>query len=828
MRLPTLHHRPPAAGHRALRSLVAGLAAAAFAPAALADVLSVPGDFATIQAAVNAAADGDVIEIAPGDWAEAILVTGKQLELVGTGDFASDVAIGGLDATALWIRQGSDVTLRNLELSGSGNRGLRVSDSTALLEGVGVSGNQGNTGAGASLSGATVTIRDSGFIANASNAGGGAIYASGSVIVIEDTSFVSNSMSRGAIFAFESQLQVRRSLFAANVAVVATAIEAGAGSEVEVDNTVITNQQGGTPFRITADSVLKATNVTIAENDHSDASISFNSGSLTMRNSIVRDAGIPPTTGGGTVNASYSNVAGGLPGPGMIDADPLFRSSGSFELDAGSPCIDAADGNSIDGDGDFLGKPRFTDDRNVPDQGVGPMTYLDMGAIEHVPAIRYVKADATGTGDGTSWADAMTDLQDALVEASGDEGIEEIWIAAGTYAPDQGTGLRSSSFFLQSGLDVLGGFAGVELRRADRNPTAHETVLDGELDPAGPAGNVVHVVTAIGVTDAMLSGVTIRNGTADADGPDAANGAGILIDDGAPRFDRIVIERCESLGFGAAVFGRDTDAVFRNVRIRDNGWQSDPVGIATFEGGSPRIVGGLVHGNRTAAGGALAFTDVDEDALVASTTVWGNTTDAWCAGISDVEGELAIENSIIWGNVALDPFDGQPASQANLFGVIEDLRFSSVEGWETPINGTNGTDPRFVDPAGADGVPGTADDDLRLAGGSCLIDSGDNGLVPAFLDTDVAGQARFFDDPGSADSGVGPGPIVDRGAHEFGAISCRADVSGDGTVGFDDVLEALAAWGDCGGCAADQDCDGLVSFDDLLAILAAWGPCNVG
>ena len=80
MRLPTRHHRPPAAGHRALRSLVAGLAAAAFAPAALADVLSVPGDFATIQAAVNAAADGDVIEIAPGDWAEAIGATPVRFE----------------------------------------------------------------------------------------------------------------------------------------------------------------------------------------------------------------------------------------------------------------------------------------------------------------------------------------------------------------------------------------------------------------------------------------------------------------------------------------------------------------------------------------------------------------------------------------------------------------------------------------------------------------------------------------------------------------------------------------------------------------------------
>ncbi len=57
---------------------------------------------------------------------------------------------------------------------------------------------------------------------------------------------------------------------------------------------------------------------------------------------------------------------------------------------------------------------------------------------------------------------------------------------------------------------------------------------------------------------------------------------------------------------------------------------------------------------------------------------------------------------------------------------------------------------------------------------------------------------------------------------------CPADVDASGTVDFDDLLAAAAAWGACpplGGCPGDVDGSGIVDFDDLLAVLAAWGPC---
>ena len=58
---------------------------------------------------------------------------------------------------------------------------------------------------------------------------------------------------------------------------------------------------------------------------------------------------------------------------------------------------------------------------------------------------------------------------------------------------------------------------------------------------------------------------------------------------------------------------------------------------------------------------------------------------------------------------------------------------------------------------------------------------------------------------------------------------CPADLDGNGTVGFEDILAILAAWGECpnqAGCPEDLDDDGDVGFGDLLIVLAAWGPCE--
>jgi hypothetical protein len=87
----------------------------------------------------------------------------------------------------------------------------------------------------------------------------------------------------------------------------------------------------------------------------------------------------------GPFAASYSDFGVEIAGDGNIVADPLFfdPENGDFHLKAGSPCIDAADGDAAP-ELDLDGNPRV-DDPGTTDTGAGAITYADIGAFEYQP-----------------------------------------------------------------------------------------------------------------------------------------------------------------------------------------------------------------------------------------------------------------------------------------------------------------------------------------------------------------------------------------------------------------------------------------------------------
>jgi len=94
----------------------------------------------------------------------------------------------------------------------------------------------------------------------------------------------------------------------------------------------------------------------------------------------------------------------------------------------------------------------------------------------------YVNAAATGAGDGTSWCSPYSDLQDALDDARVSGGCPcEIWVAAGTYKPDRGTGDPTIAFELFGRIALYGGFAGFEECLDERDWVANPTILSGDL-----------------------------------------------------------------------------------------------------------------------------------------------------------------------------------------------------------------------------------------------------------------------------------------------------------------------------------------------------------
>src|SRR6188768_3137467 len=97
--------------------------------------------------------------------------------------------------------------------------------------------------------------------------------------------------------------------------------------------------------------------------------------------------------------------------------------------------------------------------------------------------ISYVKSDAGGAGDGSTWSNAYTDVQSAIDAAiPGDT----LCVAAGTYFPTHkhlGDSLRNSTFYINKSIVLYGGFsgeAGSEGNFSQRNPTIHETILSGD------------------------------------------------------------------------------------------------------------------------------------------------------------------------------------------------------------------------------------------------------------------------------------------------------------------------------------------------------------
>ena len=107
---------------------------------------------------------------------------------------------------------------------------------------------------------------------------------------------------------------------------------------------------------------------------------------LSLVNTVVWGNTGGQISGSGDITVTYSDIQGGWPGTGNIDADPLFvqPADDNLRLAFGSPCIDAGDNDAVP-DGvttDLDGLPRFVDDPDVDDTGNGTPPIVDMGAYE--------------------------------------------------------------------------------------------------------------------------------------------------------------------------------------------------------------------------------------------------------------------------------------------------------------------------------------------------------------------------------------------------------------------------------------------------------------
>ncbi len=188
-----------------------------------------------------------------------------------------------------------------------------------------------------------------------------------------------------------------------------------------------------------------------------------------------------------------------------------------------SPCIDAGNSTFSTTTKDIRGSARKLN-RDGSYNGT-----VDIGAYEYnaqndsilTPLIIYVKADATGNNDGTSWANSFNSLQSAL-----DIAIDgsQIWVAQGTYYPSkmiEGTSDRDKAFQMKKGVAIYGGFGGFEIDMYQRNLNTYNSILSGDIGTIGEINdNCYHVINNNSEmapdNNSILDGFEIRYASASA------------------------------------------------------------------------------------------------------------------------------------------------------------------------------------------------------------------------------------------------------------------------------------------------------------------------
>jgi hypothetical protein len=179
-------------------------------------------------------------------------------------------------------------------------------------------------------------------------------------------------------------------------------------------------------------------------------------------------------------------------------------------------------------------------------------------------------------------------------------------------------------------------------------------------------------------------------------------------------------------------------------------WYDGGGGVVVWDG-QTSITSCVFSGNSSGLYGGAIWRDAG-DLVVRTSTFTANTAAGGLGNAIWATGDLAIVNSIVWNGPD--------------WGDSFQTMYSDVQGGcQGP--GCIDVDPLFVDAAGPDGIPGTADDDLHLQPLSPCVNAGDPAYDPGPDAVDIDGEPRLQQ------------CAVDMGADE---VSVFVDCNGNGIV----------------------------------------------
>jgi hypothetical protein len=441
-----------------------------------------------------------------------------------------------------------------------------------------------------------------------------------------------------------------------------------------------------------------------------------------------------------------------------------------------------------------------------------------------IPSVLYVDADANGNNDGSSWADAFTDLQEALGIAEQYPEVEEIWVAQGVYKPTGPNGDRDATYLLVGGVAIKGGYAGFgEPNPNTRDIREYETILSGDLnsddgpDFANNGENSKRVVTG-GNTDlaAVLDGFTVTGGN-------GVSGAGLynLHQSNLTLSNCVFARNLAWYGAGICIQGGD-NIVIRNCIISGNSAKR--------------------YNNNGRGGGICCLNAVT--VIITNSTINSNSAEQGEYGNGRGGGGLCawgganieLTNSILWDN---SDFGGTDESaQIYLFygegtsPAIATINYSCIQDWTGALGGTGniGQDPLFADPNNGDyhlKSEGWRWDAQRKVWTwdevtSRCIDAGNPGspLADEPLTLDVDPLNRWGENIRINMGAYGGTAEASMPPYDWALLS---DMTNDGTVNSSDLGVFVSYWLDSGECIpSDLNRNQFVNFLDYAVFAQQW------
>ena len=402
-----------------------------------------------------------------------------------------------------------------------------------------------------------------------------------------------------------------------------------------------------------------------------------------------------------------------------------------------------------------------------------PIDEISLHSDSH--GIIYVAPD--GTGDGSSWEQATSELQLALFKSTTDS--SSIWVKEGIYRGDPEMNFAFTPLFKCS---LYGGFKGDEPYDYDlsqRDFEAHPSILDGSQAQG--------VIGGISSNDLIvIDGFTIQNGN-------AMNGGGILLESDAQirncKFCHnhasflggavyqqslaasrtFFFENCEFFDneafHGGAIYDYGNTSFFRCI-FHDNHAQNNGGGVFCITEGSPsQFINCTINNNTAKNGGGITISTnrgptlwncliknntaengggcyITRDANLYNCTIVRNEATAAYGGISS-NNQANIKNCIVWGNtdpngdIQIGPF------QTHTYCAVQnDFTATGNNFCTTPENDGDSTGfyIRFIDPIGIAGSTGYGGD-WRLQPNSLCVDLGD--AIAGQPDFDMDENPRF-------------------------------------------------------------------------------------